>query len=144
VNGDGHKCVPNKDGADFSPVLESDHTMAPAGSRLWGFETKSATPLKELIAWGSSTKRTAMGRIGVGLGDRMSSRRWHPIKRRPQPAPPRWGQRRERNSVRVVLTSEKGSSMLAIYAAAVTFVVLGAVIGGSAVLDAIKRSKTKV
>ena len=24
----GHNCVPNKDGADFPPVLESDHTIA--------------------------------------------------------------------------------------------------------------------
>ena len=28
ANGDGHKCVPNKNRADFPPVLESDHTMA--------------------------------------------------------------------------------------------------------------------
>jgi hypothetical protein len=28
VNSDGHNCVPNKDRADFPPVLESDHTIA--------------------------------------------------------------------------------------------------------------------
>src|SRR6266481_4496964 len=28
ANGDGHNCVPNKDRADFPPVLESDHTIA--------------------------------------------------------------------------------------------------------------------
>jgi hypothetical protein len=28
ANGNGHNCVPNKDGADFPPVLLSDHTLA--------------------------------------------------------------------------------------------------------------------
>ena len=28
ANGEGHNCVPNKDRADFPPVLESDHTIA--------------------------------------------------------------------------------------------------------------------
>src|SRR5258705_11618391 len=28
ANGDGHNCVPNKDRADFPPVLESDHAIA--------------------------------------------------------------------------------------------------------------------
>src|SRR5258708_19097193 len=28
ANGDGHNCVPNKDRADFPPVLESGHTIA--------------------------------------------------------------------------------------------------------------------
>src|SRR5260370_32761302 len=28
ADGDGHNCVPNKDRADFPPVLESDHTIA--------------------------------------------------------------------------------------------------------------------
>src|SRR5258705_10123679 len=28
ANGDGHNCVPNKDRADFPPVLKSDHTIA--------------------------------------------------------------------------------------------------------------------
>jgi hypothetical protein len=28
ANGGGHNCVPNKDGADFPPVLESGHTIA--------------------------------------------------------------------------------------------------------------------
>ena len=27
ANGGGHNCVPNKDRADFPPVLESDHTI---------------------------------------------------------------------------------------------------------------------
>ena len=27
ANGDGHNCVPNKERADFPPVLESDHTI---------------------------------------------------------------------------------------------------------------------
>jgi len=28
ANGAGHNCVPNKDRADFPPVLESGHTIA--------------------------------------------------------------------------------------------------------------------
>jgi hypothetical protein len=28
ADGDGHNCVPNKDRADFPPVLKSDHTIA--------------------------------------------------------------------------------------------------------------------
>jgi len=30
ANSDGHNCVPNKDRADFPPVLESGHTIAVA------------------------------------------------------------------------------------------------------------------
>jgi hypothetical protein len=28
AHGEGHNCVPNKDGADFPPLLQSDHTIA--------------------------------------------------------------------------------------------------------------------